>query len=191
MTYQDIKKKFTDHGYPFYTKPYDLNLYGIRNESNEVDLFNDILGLAFVDHFGNEINLQHWGTTKPGLYYLKNKLGNPEGTAILHPGHYKACWKLGLHNGKYEALIQSERAKFEVWRDFNSDGKLDYTGKLFTDVAGLNMHTESLISVTEKVGAYSAGCQVRKNDFEHFAVINLCKMQIQEGNGNYFSYSLF
>ena len=180
-----------DHGYPFYTKPYDLNLYGIRNTSTKVDLFNDTLGVAYIDHFGNEINIQHRGTTKPGLYYLKNKLGNVKGTAILHPGHYKSCWKLGLHNGKYEALVQSERANFEVWRDSDSDGELDYAGKIFTDVAGLNMHTESLVSVTEKVGAYSAGCQVRQNDFEHFVVVNLCKMQIQEGNGNYFSYSLF
>lgn len=190
MTYHQIQAKYDLAGYPFYTKPFDLNLYGIRSPDPLVDEFNDILGVAYTDHFGNLINLEHKGTTKPGLYWLKNKLGSLNGTFILKPGHYKACFTLGKHKGEYEALVQSDKAQFVGWRDKDSDGQLDYSGPDYQDVAGLNMHTESLITQTEKVGAYSAGCQVRQFDYEHFMVMNLCKMQMLY-HGKYFSYSLF
>lgn len=189
-TYDDIKQLYEKHGYPFYTSPYDLNLFGIRAESMTVDEFNDTLGVAYTDMFDAGVLLLHKGTTKPGLYWLKNKLGSVNGTFILKPGHYRKCWTLGHHKGQYEALVQSEFARFEGWRDDNSDGKLDYSGPIYTDVQGLNMHTESLINDTEKVGAYSAGCQVRQFDREHFMVIELAKMQARE-HGLFYSYSLF
>jgi hypothetical protein len=190
MTYEEIKQRYVQKGYPFYTKPYDVNLYGIRSTSAVVDEFNDTLGIAYTDLFGNEINLEHRGTTKPGLYWLKNKKGNVNGTAILVPDHYKGCWAIGKHKGEYEALIQSSRAGFKVWRDNDSDGQFDYTGPIYTDVTGINMHTESLLSETEKVGPYSAGCQVRQFDQEHFMVMQICEMQTLY-HGSLFSYTLF
>jgi hypothetical protein len=156
-----------------------------------VDQFNDLLGVATEDHFGNQINLVHKGTTKPGLYWLgKEHIGNIDGTAILIPDQYRSCWIVGKHKGEYEALQQSDRAQFKVWRDKNKDGHLDYSGKIYYNVAGLNGHCESLIRETERVGAYSAGCQVRQYDLEHFAVMNLCKLSTIYW-GKYISYTLF
>lgn len=191
MTYEEIKQRFEAAGFPFYTKPYDLNLWGERSQELTVNEFNDLLGVAYTDLLGNGINIVHKGTTKPGLYWLKNKLGNINGTAILTTGHYKSCWTLGHHKGQYEALVQSDKSQFVVWRDKDSDGEFDYSGTMYDDVQGLNMHTESLINNTDKVGAYSAGCQVRQHDREHFMTIEVAKMQIAQGHGEYFSYSLF
>lgn len=192
MTYEEVQQIYEKHGFPFYTRPYDINLAGFRQRDNyKDDKFNDVLICAYRDFDKNPIILQHHGTTKPGLYYLKNKLGNVNGTAILAEGHYPSCWTLGLHRGKYEAFVQSEKATFKVWRDNNSDGIPNYDGALFDDVQGLNMHTESLVGDTEKIGAYSAGCQVRQYDREHFMVVEIGKMQARHLGYPFFSYSLF
>jgi len=99
-------------------------------------------------------------------------MGNINGTAILIPDFYSACWVVGKHNGKYEALVQYKEP-FRVWRDNDQDGQFDYHGVEYRDVTGLNMHTESLVNETEKVGAYSAGCQVRQFDRDHFMFMEL------------------
>lgn len=189
LTYNELKEVIKNKGHIFFESgPYDVNLYGIRSESLQVDEFNDILGIAFKDRFDNKINFMSEGTTKPGLYWLKKKMGNINGTAILIPGQYRGVWKISTHKG-YEALAQSKNGVFKVWRDNDADGQFDYNGKIYTDVTGLNMHTESLVADTEKVGAYSAGCQVRKDTNEHFAVIDLLKTAASI-YGNSFSYTL-
>lgn len=188
LTYNEIEKVYQEKGYKFFKGPNNVNLYGIRSNSLLVNEWNDILGVAYEDKFGNKINLIHSGTTKPGLYWLKNKMGNMNGTAILIPGYFQGCWKLGEHKG-YLAL-QQHGSKFKVWRDNDKDGQFDYQGKVYEDVGGLNMHTESLLNTTEKVGAYSAGCQVREFDKEHFMVMNLLELAAAQ-YGPYFSYALF
>lgn len=163
-------------------------MYGIRSRSLTTNLWNDVLGVCYLDDFDNKINLMHKGTTKPGLTWLKHKMGNINGTAILQPGQYRKCWKMGAHRG-YPALCQSGPGVFKVWRDNDKDGQFDYQGTTYTDVEGLNMHTESLIIDVEKVDAYSAGCQVRAFDKEHFMVMELCELSAGL-YGDLFSYTL-
>lgn len=175
--------------YKFYSSgAYNVNLYGLRNGYETVDEFNDVLGIAFIDAAGNKNVIECAGTTKPGLYYLKKRLGNINGTAILPPGYYPKCWQIGLHNG-YEALIQTG-SPFKVWRDNDSDGKFDTGGKLYSDVTGLNCHHASILEVLKNVGAYSAGCQVRGNHLDHFIMMAIAKMSASL-YGNAFSYALF
>jgi len=189
QTYNQIKEKILDKGYKFFEGgAYDVNLFGIRSNSLQVDEWNDVLGIAYKDNIGNGICIMHRGSTKPGLYWLKNKMGNVKGTAILIPDQYRGCWKIGEHKG-YEALQQKGDNIFKVWRDNDEDGKFDYTGEIHGDVTGLNMHTESLIHKTEKVGAYSAGCQVRADDLEHFQTMQILKIS-NKIFGNSFSYTL-
>jgi hypothetical protein len=188
VTYNEIKKMYELAGHRFFKGPYNVNLWAIRNPSLQVNEWNDLLGVAYQDAWGNEINLVHSGTTKPGLYWLKNKLGNINGTFILMPGQYLSCFMLGKH-GKYDALVQNGMP-FKGWRDNDKDGEFDFSGPIYTDVRGLNMHTESLLNETEKVGAYSAGCMVREFDREHFMVMELLKRSA-EIYGDTFSFALF
>ncbi len=164
-----------------------MNLFGIRSKSTLVDQFDDVLGIAFRDDFGNGIVLEHRGTTKPGLYWLREKMGNHQGTFILAPGQYPRCWKIAEHKG-YEALVQVG-SPFRGWRDANKDGKLDPNGNIHRDVTGLNMHTTSFKSDVEVVGAYSAGCQVRQRADDHIVVMSILKRSA-ELYGNSFSYTL-
>jgi len=196
ISYNDLRLIFQIKGHAFFdSAPYDVNLYGIRTRKTDVvDEYNDILGIAFKDDFGNQINWQHRGTTKPGLYWLDDiRKGNVNGTAILIPGQYRRCWTLDVHRGSgklapYVALRQT--GKFKVWRDKDMDGKFDYHGDVYDDVFGLNMHRNSGIADKDKVGAYSAGCQVRQNHNEHEAVMEILERSAEDF-GDIFSYTLF
>ena len=187
MIYSEVKAMFECLGHRFYDSGYfNVNLFGIRRKT-KVDEFDDILGIAYRDDFGNGIVLEHKGTTDPGKYWLETKMGNVQGTAILIPGHYPRCWQIGDHKG-YPALVQ-KGMPFKVWRDNDQDGDLDFGGKEYKDVTGLNMHTTSFLSEIEKVGAYSAGCQVRQKDEDHRMVMEILQVSALL-HGNSFSYTL-
>ncbi len=62
-------------------------------------------------------------TTDPGLYYLNHPL-SPLGTAILKEGQYINSYQLGLHQGKYKALVESQTVT--VIRDFDKDNYLSF-----------------------------------------------------------------
>ena len=188
LSFDDVKNVVEQKGHTWWEGEYDPFLYAIRSRSLLVNLWNDILGICYIDKFGNKINLMHHGSTKPGLNWLKEKTGNVNGTAILQPGQYRRCWTIGTHSG-YPALIQSRLGAFNVWRDNNKDGRFDFQGPTYTDATGLNMHTESLIHDTDKVGLYSAGCQVREFDKEHFITMNILLLSIDK-YGDDFSYTL-
>lgn len=189
-SYEEIEALYEQHNYRFFKGEYALNLFGIRRGYETVNEFNDVLGVAFTDSFGNDVTIFHEGTTKPGLYYLKNKLGGKGGTAILIPGQYLNCWKIGKHNGKYDALRQNGSV-FKVWRDGDSDGRFDIGGKEYDNVTGLNMHTTSFINDIQKVGAYSAGCQVRQNHQDHRTIMGIIFRSYERWNNPLFSYTLF
>jgi len=189
IDYQQLKRVMEAKAYRFFDQGiYNLNLFGIRNTSDEVDVFNDWLGLAFRDEWANPRLLLFRGTTKPGLHYLKHRLLHLEGTAILIPGQYRGVWKLGQHQG-YQALQQRKSKAFRVWRDPDLDAKFDYSGLVYHDVQGLNLHTTSFRNRVERVNRYSAGCQVIQNphDFEIFILIVKRSLEYYP---NSFSYTL-
>lgn len=191
LTYQEVKAVIESKNFAFFDRgAYNPNLFGIRNRaSDKVDEFNDVLGVAYRDTFGNENLLLHPGTTKPGLYWLKaGKMGSDKGTFILMPGQYRGCWMLGEHKG-YPALVQKGMGIFKGWRDNDQDGVFDYSGQIFDDVTGLNSHRTGEFSDAEKVGPYSAGCQVRqvKNEHEMMLEVVQCSLGYYP---NSFSYTL-
>lgn len=189
LTYEQVQNLYKKHGYKFYDSgAYNVNLFGIRAGYKTVDEFDDFLGIAFRDESGNPNVIIAKATTKPGLYWLKKKMGNENGTFILAPGYYPHCWQIGEHKG-YPALVQ-KGSPFVGWRDADQDGEFDICGETYTDVTGLNCHTTSFMSEVEKVGPYSAGCQVRENDIDHMIMMQIVRRSC-ELYGNSFSYALF
>ena len=195
MTFDQVKALYQKHGYKFYdTGKYNVNNYGRRNaDLKTVNKFNDVRGIAYIDGLGQKQCLEWAATTKPGLSYLGDKVGNANGTAILMPGYYPKCWKRGKHNvGKtheHDALVQSGAGVFKVWRDNNMDGEFDFSGPIYNDVTGLNDHTTRAHDINN-VGGFSAACQVTQDDKEHKIKMAIC-MRAEELYGNSFSYALF
>lgn len=195
IDYDFVQSMYLARAYKFYNaEPFNVNLFGIRNKDmSVVNQFNDLLGVAFLDEFLNKQCLVFQGTTKPGLTYLKDKLGNVNGTAILCEGQHKKCWMIGIHNaGKehaHEAYRQSGDGVFKVWRDNNSDGKFDLAGPIYTDSQGINGHTTRDFDVVN-VGGFSAACQVVQDDKEHQIWVAVGK-RAAELYSNIFTYTLF
>ena len=130
---------------------------------------------------------QYPATTDPVLYYLNHPI-TPEGTAILKEGQYLHCYCLGLHRGKYKALVQF--MPVTIIRDFNKDNYLDFsTGHEDSGIFGINIHRANLSGKTINVNQWSAGCQVLA-DSAHFAEFILLCEKSEKLWGKTFSYTL-
>lgn len=186
ITLASVTKEMQKHGYKiFETGNYNLNIVGLRTLPGIPNTFDDTLCIFYK--VNGEWNFHSYAmTTDPGFYWLKYPM-RVDGTAVLMPGQYRSCWKIGLHQGKYKALVQNG-SPFKVWRDKDRDGYVDYSGPVYTDVQGLNFHHAGTDSqVVEK---WSAGCQVLKRLPAWNEAISLTDRQVQSGMGETFSYTL-
>jgi hypothetical protein len=146
------------------SKPYNLNLVGLRTADKTPNVFND-WEYIFWKYAGSWEVIKFKITTDPGLYYLKNPLSEL-GTAILKPGQHLNLWSPGLHNGKYQALRQVSPCT--VIRDFNRDNYLDYnSGREEKGLFGINNHRAVENGRSIMVDKWSAGCQVFEDYYQY------------------------
>lgn len=183
---RQIKQVLTNKQYQFFdgSKPFDLNIIGIRSASTVVDYYNDTMVVIYRDELGEQRADYFHYTTKPGLHYLKNPL-HPNGCAILVEGQHLGTMKKRKHRGQYDALCQHKAMPYH--RDNDQDENLDFSGKIYTGRIGLNIHRESLHKLDIKVGKNSAGCGGIQANWDYFMFL------INQGIkywGNQFSYTL-
>ena len=173
--------------YEIYNKPYQLNIIGIRSVDTVPNRFDDEIHIFFKNNSNQWVHYIFPATTDPGTYWLKNPL-NPQGTAILSQGQYQNSYQIGLHRGKYYALVQSKPVT--VLRDYDRNAILDFNnGKPETGMFGINIHHASVNGTTKTVDNYSAGCQVFANINEFNLFMQLCERHKQV-YGNSFTYTL-
>jgi hypothetical protein len=142
-----------------------VNIVGIRSDSTASNKFDDLI-IVFYKYESGWKGYEYPATTDPGTYYLKNPM-NVDGTAILMLGQYQ--YKIGLHQGKYKALVQ--RGKVDVLRDYDRNAILDFfNGKKASGFFGINIHRANPSGLSANVDKWSAGCQVfaDSTDFNHF-----------------------
>jgi hypothetical protein len=186
-TFNKIKGLLRFKGYKLFTRPYELNLVGLRSKSTIPNRFDDEL------HVFYKLPNDNWEyhvfkiTTDPGTFWLNNP-ENPEGTAILAEGQYIGSHVLGLHRGLYTALVQNKPVT--VMRDYDRNAVLDfYNGKKFTGKFGINIHRANKVGTTKTVDKNSAGCQVFENASDFDVFIKLCQQHVSRV-GNAFTYTL-
>lgn len=187
MLLQKLKTILRGKGYVLNTRPFELNIVGLRSASTVPNRFDDEIHVFF------KVSTLNWhyhvfkATTDPGTFWLNQPM-QPEGTAILAQGQYVNAYKLGIHLKKYLALVQ--RKPVTVIRDYNRDSILNFkNGKHDTGQFGINIHRANATGTTKTVNKNSAGCQVFENakDFDFF--ISLCKRH-EQLYGNSFTYTL-
>jgi len=168
-----IKALLNDQGYEIYTKPYQLNIVGIRSHNAAANRFDDEIHVFYKNNINKWIYHVYFATTDPGTFWLRNP-AYPQGTAILAQGQYKNAYAIGLHRGKYKALKQVKPVT--VIRDYDRDAFLDFdNGIKQTGIFGIDIHRAESSGSTHYVDKYSAGCQVFQNatDFDQF--MQLCE----------------
>lgn len=182
-----IRALLKHKGYDLFTRPYELNIVGLRNKSMKPNRFDDEL------HVFYKTNSLHWEyhvfniTTDPGTYWLANPM-QPQGTAILAEGQNKNAYALGLHRGQYLALVQVK--PITIMRDYDRNAVLDfYNGKKDRGLFGINIHRANRVGTTKTVDRNSAGCQVFENASDFDVFIKLCEKH-RSKYGNQFTYTL-
>tara|TARA_R110000851_G_scaffold234756_1_gene387246 strand:+ start:256 stop:852 length:597 start_codon:yes stop_codon:yes gene_type:complete len=185
----EILRRIKAAGHVVFTRGnYNLNLFGIRHPDRAAGTFNDILGCAYKED-GRWI-VRYWtATTDAGLAYREKPM-NPDGTAVLVAGQYRGAYKIGLHRGSYEALVQIG-GPVRVHRDDNRDKIIDVFGLPIQEgYFGINIHRASLYGERAEVGKWSAGCQVFASLRDFRQLVKLAKSQVANGHGNSFTYTL-
>jgi len=173
-------------GYPVYLGDYNLNLIGIRcQQDKNSNSFNDVLAVLYTLNGRQHLHCFRI-TTDPGDDYREHPI-NSLGTAILKPGHYPGCWRIGSHRGKYQALVQC--AKMTVYRDNDMDDELDTDVSTESGLFGINLHRANANIPSNEVNRWSAGCQVVADPVDFDLLMALARKSVSD-YGAYFSYSL-
>ena len=173
--------------------PYDVNIIGIRNSATKervTNAFDDTMTISYQDPDGVWHYHEYGCTTDPGKYWTETKLINKDGVAILKPGQYRKSHIIGLHQGKYEALVQ--RGKLTVYRDRNMDDEYDLNeGDTQNGLFGINIHraTAKKGGKSIRVDKWSAGCQVIADNSDFVEFMGICNKATDHW-GNNFSYTL-
>ena len=193
-TREQIEETLRGKGYKYFTsnKGYDVNIVGVRNSSTKgrvTNAFDDVVTVSYKTPEGDWVYNEYGATTDPGSHWEKNLL-NKDGVAILKPGQYRGSHKVGLHQGKYEALRQQKPV--QVYRDDNKDGKYDLLEENVQEgIFGINIHraTAKTGGTSTRVDKWSAGCQViaSNKDFREF--MEICN-KAKDVWGNSFTYTL-
>ena len=140
----------------------EVAVCGIRHEGKETkfreDTADDTISLVRLDSDSLPQVYEYVGTTEPGLF---DQVINPEGDFKLNPGFY--FFKLGIHHGVNPCLVQDcavlgERAK--KGENFNE------TDQMIWQITDGSLHIHAGIGNVQKVGMWSAGCQVIAGGWE-------------------------
>lgn len=179
-------------GYKVFTgaKGIDLNIVGIRSSSRKSGQFDDWLTVFWIDGKTGQWVYHAWpATTDPGSSFLTKPIRKVrhKGTAILKPGQYRSCYKIGKHRKKYTALVQC--GKVTVFRDNDRDEILDTDGDQETGKYGINIHRAHYRDVLQEVGRHSAGCQVFQDPRDFATFMGFVRKSARRF-GNRFTYTL-
>ena len=191
-TRQQIETAVKAKGYKWFENgDYNLNIVGVRNGETGTKVtnkFDDFLTLSYkVD---GEWNYHCFdATTDPGKHWVENIM-REEGVAILKENQYRGSHKIGLHQGKYEALRQQKPV--QVYRDNDLDGNYDLLEENIQEgIFGINIHraTKWEGKKSTQIDKWSAGCQViaANDDFRLF--MEICN-KAKDTWSNSFTYTL-
>lgn len=190
FTREQIEAAIQSKGYAWFesAKDYDLNIVGIRNSATGKTVTNKFDDWMTVSYKVKGVWQFHiWPcTTDPGITYTTQKLLSPKGVARLIPGQYRGSHQVGMHQGKYEALVQREPVK--VFRDANKNLTYDETATE-EGLFGINIHRSSPTGVSALVDGWSAGCQVLANINDFSKLMNLAN-KARDNFANKFTYTL-
>lgn len=186
ITVEVLRAAMARKGHDFFERgDWNVNLIGVRSADMSSNTFNDVLCVVFKQ-------AEHWQlltfdmTTDPGQYWREHPM-NTLGTAILTTGQHKGAFKLGRHQGRYDALVQA--AQLPVYRDNDQDAELDTDTCVDTGWHGINLHRAGATNKSVLVDKWSAGCQVVADPDEFDMLLAICQRAARQW-GDSFTYTL-
>lgn len=183
-SFNSLKWVMDEKKYAFFEDgDYNVNIIGIRKNTIVTNIFDDVVILVYKKN--GEFVMDHFPfTTDPGRGPMQAPPA--KGRAVLKPGQYRGAYRLGLHRGKEEALVQVKPVT--VFRDRNGDMKMDYENP-DTGLFGINIHWSSKTRTSKQVDNWSEGCQVGTGVEERNAFLAVLRESAAR-YGNSFTYTL-
>lgn len=184
---KEVIGRIANNQFKIFTRPYELNIIGIRSATNVPNKFDDCFFIFYYNEKKQLVFDIYPCTTDPGTYWLNYPM-NPLGAAAIVQGQYIDAYNIGNHRG-YTALTQ--RGNLKVYRDLDRDSKFSFdTAKIYTSTPadGINIH-RAAPGATENVNKWSAGCQVFKNSKDFDKLMIMAKKH-RDLYGNKFTYTL-
>jgi len=195
-------------GYELKSKPYSLNIIGIRYQyesQNYSNQFKDRIW-AIWKNDSNQWESKSWAvSTIPGLYMssrdnikMKNwcKNNRPKGLGILVPAQYKNIYKF------YESEVPENQTKMKARPTFRSVGnqlayrdkdwssdKISFSNKNNPESGNHGMFIHRGYPGGFNVNNWSEGCQVFSRDSDFKDLCKLARIHIKK-HGNIFNYTL-
>jgi hypothetical protein len=167
-------------GVPFFTQPWDLNLFVVRDDV--VGTWGDLVIAACVDDAGRQVVLRCTATGDAWAGEWPNPT-NPAGCVYTLDQHVEAGFILGAHKGR-PALIQQRPFRYVRWP--RGAGRAPRVSELeelakresFLGLCGTHVHNRA----SDKTPAIPAtddseGCTVDLYQHEHAALIRLVQQQ--------------
>lgn len=192
-TLEEIKQATLRKKMVVFTRPFDVNLGGLRTKDNTSGLFNDWVFAYYHDENGNVVGRVVAGTTDAGIYY-RNKPLNKDGTAIIvHDRQHRGVYQLQdpaknkNHVGHKGRKAFRQIKDMAYWRDNDRDSVLDFGGKIYIQNGATNGHYMG--TVGKKVEQWSAGCW-GATEMNMNIIYGVAQKQIDNGLGDVFSYTL-
>lgn len=142
----------------------------------------------YKDTVGQERIRMYTITTDPGTYWLLHPI-NSKGAAVLKPGQWENCWAMGYHKNKHDHPALVQIANISVYRDGDKDVVAEKTNVIETGLFGINIHGANKVGVTQKIGKFSAGCQVFQEWSKKEEFLSICKM-FKDLRKNKYTYTL-
>jgi len=151
-------------------------IIGVQSEEDTFDRFDD----KFYVYDGRDNVLNGTGTTNPGRRNLQEFndekiIGAPIWkTDVWYQDLFKRGFHVGGSGNKMRALRQVKEIYF--YRDSNRNKESEELGKKFHDIINVNMHGVSYSSksiIRNKIGYWSAGCQVWNNMDQYRKMIKM------------------
>jgi len=169
---QRVKGLLSRRGFEIYTRPFELNIVGLRNKNpknpDEIHVFY-------------KINLKNWN------YHLFEAITDPvillkgkPGSILLKEGQYIDAYRIGLHNENVKALIQTRPVA--VLENNKRDSVLS-EGKKKSGLFRIDIIPASALEKQDD------GCQVFLSDENFKEFMALCAKH-QEFYGTQFTYTL-
>jgi len=185
--YEYVKNYYKKNSAPWK----EINVFGIRDERGmDDDILNDWICIA--DSRTKKV-YKFKGSCDPGVYYTNHMISSGlPGVAHIADGFHENVYMVGLHRGKYEALIQIG-AKIRIWRDIDKNYKQTRKDKKCRGWFGTNIHRMSDWKILKSIGRYSAGCQIIADpkEFKQFlSIIKNSKYYKRYRGGSRFSYMI-
>ena len=168
-----------------------INFCGVRNNKTD-NTFNDTLYIYWKDASDGKFKCVKTSgfTTKPGQSVILNTKGDThsKGAAIVKEGWYPDVWHHGKHQGKYNALRQTDGVTkpIAITRDNTQFGRggNKYELRILSGTTEVgypctNLHKSGKNSTY--VNNWSAGCQVFKVEKEFEEMLSMANHATKKG----------